>query len=77
VQIFHFNGSSPVTHYTGLLTTNPITQMFWDNSDHLYGISSAGLLYVGTVTPTKITSAPGSPYKITGPQDLIVQPLTP
>ena len=77
VQIFHFNGANPVTHYTGLLTTNPITQMFWDNSNHLYAISSAGLLYVGTVTPTKITQAPGSPYKITGPQDLIVQPLTP
>ncbi len=77
VQIFHFNGSNPVTHYTGLLTTNPITQMFWDNSNHLYAISTAGLLYVGTVTPTKITQAPGSPYKITGPQNLIVDPLTP
>jgi hypothetical protein len=77
VQIFHFNGSNPVTHYTGLLTTNPITQMFWDNSNHLYGISSDGLLYAGTVTPTKIISAPGSPYKIASPQNLIVQPLTP
>ncbi len=77
VQIFHFNGANPVTHYTGLLTTNPITQMFWDNSNNLYAISSVGLLYVGTVTPTKITQAPGSPYKITGPQNLIVDPLTP
>jgi len=76
LQVFHFNGANPVTHYTGLLTKDPITQMFWDNSNHLYAISSAGKLYVGTVTPTKIAMAPGSPYAVTGPQDLIVQPLT-
>jgi len=75
-QLFHFNASNPVTRYTGLLTTNPITQMFWDNSNHIYAISSDGYLYVATVTATKITSAPGSPYKIGGPESLIVQPLT-
>jgi 6-phosphogluconolactonase (cycloisomerase 2 family) len=75
-QLFHFNGSNPVTRYTGLLTTEPITQMFWDNSNHIYAISSDGYLYVATVTATKITSAPGSPYKIGGPESLIVQPLT-
>jgi hypothetical protein len=76
LQIFHFNGANPVTHYTGLLTKDPILQMFWDNSNHLYAISSAGKLYVGTVTPTKITMAPGSPYLVTDPQFVIVQPLT-
>jgi hypothetical protein len=59
-----------------LLTKDPILQMFWDNSNHLYAISSAGKLYVGTVTPTKITMAPGSPYLVTDPQFVIVQPLT-
>ena len=77
LQVFHFNGASPVTHYTGLLTKNPIVQMFWDNSDHLYAISSAGKLYVGTITPTKLAMAPGSPYSVMSPQHLIVQPLTP
>lgn len=76
LQVFHFNSASPVTHYTGLLTTDPITQMFWDNSNHLYAISSAGKLYVGTITATKITMAPGSPYEVTSPQNVIVQPLT-
>ncbi len=76
LQIFHFHGANPVTRYTGLLTKDPITQMFWDNSNHLYAISSAGKLYVATITPTKIAMAPGSPYSITGPQYVIVQPLT-
>jgi len=76
LQVFHFNGATPVTHYTGLLTKDPILQMFWDNSNHLYAISSAGKLYVGTVTPTKLAMAPGSPYTVTGPQYVIVQPLT-
>jgi hypothetical protein len=76
LQVFHFNGANPVTHYTGLLVNEPIMQMFWDNSNHLYAISSAGKLYVGTVTPTKIAMAPGSSYSVTGPQFVIVQPLT-
>jgi hypothetical protein len=76
LQVFHFNGANPVTHYSGLLTTDPIIQMFWDNSNHLYAISSAGRLYVWTITPTKIVMAHGSPYSVTGPQYVIVQPLT-
>jgi hypothetical protein len=76
IQVFHFNGANPVTHYTGLLIREPIAQMFWDNSDHLYAISGAGKLYVGTVTATKIAMAPGSPYAVVGPQFVIVQPLT-
>jgi hypothetical protein len=76
LQVFHFNGSGPVTKYTGLLTTDPITQMFWDNHNHLYAISSVGKLYVFAITPLKRAMAPGSPYSITGPQFVIVQPLT-
>ena len=76
LQIFHFNGSNPVTHYTGLLTKEPITQMFWDNDNHLYAISNtAGQLLVFTITPTTHAKAPGSPYAIASPQDIIVQPL--
>lgn len=82
LQVFHFNGASPITPYTGLLTTDSISQVnpstslvFWDNANHLYAISpSAGKLFVFTVTPTKVTQAPGSPYTIAKPQTLIVQP---
>jgi 6-phosphogluconolactonase (cycloisomerase 2 family) len=76
LQVFHFNGSNPVTHYTGLLTKEPINQMFWDNSNHLYAISNtAGKLLVFTITPATHQKAPGSPYAIAGAQDIIVQPL--
>jgi hypothetical protein len=75
LQIFHYNGASPITHYTGLLTGNQIDQMFWDNANHLYAISStANKLYVFTVTPTSATQATGSPYTIGHPQNIIVQP---
>jgi 6-phosphogluconolactonase (cycloisomerase 2 family) len=77
LQIFHFNGGGPLTHYTGLITTAPITQMFWDNNDHLYAISqTSGQLLVFTITPTAHKMAAGSPYAITQPQDIIVQPLS-
>jgi len=76
LQVFHFNGSNPVTHYTGLLTKEPISQMFWDNNNHLYAISNtAGELLVFTITPTTHQKAQGSPYAIPGAQDMIVQPL--
>ena len=76
LQVFHFNGANPITHDTGLLTTDPINQMFWDNTNHLYAISqSAGKLHVFTVTPTFAREAWGSPYPINNPEDLIVQPL--
>jgi hypothetical protein len=75
LQVFHFNGSKPITHYTGLLTKDLVNRVFWDNDNHLYAISqSANKLYVFTVTPTSIKHAPGSPYTITNPQDVTVLP---
>lgn len=46
LQVFHFNGANPIKPYTGLLTSDPINQMFWDDKNHLYAISynSAKLL---------------------------------
>jgi hypothetical protein len=77
LQIYHFNGASPVTSYTGLLATDDIAQFFWDNRNHLYAISStAGKLYVFTVTPEGYAEAPDSPYRVEDPQDIIVQPKT-
>jgi hypothetical protein len=76
LQIFHFNGASPITHYTGLLTTAEVDQFFWDNENHLYAIgTAANKLWVFTVTPTGYSQAPGSPYTINAPHDIVVQPL--
>jgi hypothetical protein len=76
LQIFHFNGSDPITHYTDRLSKDEIDQFFWDNQDHLYAISrTAGKLYVFTITPKSYSQAPGSPYTINMPRNIIVQPL--
>lgn len=59
LQVFHFNGASPVTHYTGLLSTGTVGAIKWDNNNHLYALvnskSSSGSDYrvaVFMVTPT-------------------------
>lgn len=76
LQVFHFNGANPITHYTGPLTSADVDQIFWDNNNHLYGISAtANKLWVFTVTPTSYSQAPGSPYSIHTPQSLRVMPL--
>ncbi len=75
LQIFHFNGANPITHYTGLIARNQIDQIFWDNDNHLYAISrSANKVFVFTVTPTSVSRAPGSPYTITNLQNITVLP---
>lgn len=75
LQVFHFNGADPITKYTGLLTTDEVNQVFWDNANHLYAIgATAGKLWVFTVTPTSVKQAPGSPYSIASPLDMVVLP---
>ena len=79
LQIFHFNGAAPITSYSALLLpTVNIDQLAWDNTNHLYALSySTGELYVYTVTPTSISEAPGSPYKVAnayGLNGLVVVP---
>lgn len=81
LQIFHFNGASPLTADTGLLENNPVSAMYWDNANHLYAITSyyngtttIFQLYVFTVTPTSAVAAPGSPYPVPNAASLIVQP---
>src|SRR6266850_6315599 len=77
LQIFHFHGSNPITRYTGLLTNVQVDQLSWDNHNQLYGISrSAGKLFVFTITPTSVRQAPGSPYTIANPQNIVVLPKT-
>ena len=75
LQVFHFNGANPVTHYTGLIVKDEIDQIFWDNDNHLYAIShTTGRLFVFTITPTGVSQAPGSPYTVTNPQNVTVLP---
>jgi hypothetical protein len=74
LQVFHFNGAQPITHYTSTLTKTPIDSIRWDHANHLYAIShSASKLFVYTITPTSVTQAPGSPYSISSPTALVVR----
>ncbi|MGA2558163.1 MAG: hypothetical protein ABSF17_00680 [Terracidiphilus sp.] len=71
-QVFHFNGSEPITHYSGLLQSGTYFLEFgWDKANHLYALG-IGKLFVYTVTPTSITEAPGSPYSIPEASSVIV-----
>jgi len=74
LRIFHFNGADPITPYTGVLTSDSVISMSWDNATHLY---AAGInkLYVFTITPTSYEQAPGSPYPIVDPGPIAVRSL--
>jgi hypothetical protein len=75
LEVFHFNGASPITPFSGKLTSAPIDQIHWDNANHLYALSdNAGKLYMFTVTSTSITEVPGSPYTIANANGLFVVP---
>lgn len=78
VEIFHFNGASPLTKYKTLLTNEKMFQFSWDNSNHLYALGNnlagEGVLYVFTVAEAGITEAAGSPYSVPNPFYLFVQP---
>jgi hypothetical protein len=75
LQVFHFNGADPITPYTGLLATDEIDQILWDNDNHLYAIGqAAGKLFVFTVTSTTNSQAPGSPHTIASPTSVFVLP---
>ena len=78
VQLFHFNDGSPLTKYKILSPNEANGQILWDNDNHMYALGSdaeGGKLWVYTVTPTSIKEAPGSPYSITNPGGMYVQPL--
>jgi len=79
LEIFHFNGANPITKFTGVLTSSPIVQVFWDNSGHVYALSqtyagSPSRLFIYTVSSKGVTEAPGSPHGISNAQNLIVLP---
>lgn len=79
LELFHFNGGNQVTKYKMLLAGDGISQILWDNANHMYALGTDnkgnGKLWIYTVTPTSVTAAPGSPYSIASPGGMAVQPL--
>jgi hypothetical protein len=74
-QVFHFNGSSPITHYTGVLhSSEKFVQFAWDSENHLYALSSTNL-HVYAATSTSIKEVSGSPYSIPEASSVIVLSL--
>ncbi len=76
LEIYHFNGANPITHFSGLITSMEIDGVKWDTSNHLYAISTkTNQLFVYTVTGTSVTESPGSPYTIKDPTALVTKSL--
>lgn len=77
LEVFNFNGASPITKLTGVLTTDTIDEVRWDNQNHLYAVSDAtGTLYAFAVSSSGATPISGSPYRIPNALDIAVLPLT-
>jgi len=75
LQLFQMNGTNAITQLTGLLTTTPLDQIFWDSGNHIYAISrSIGKLYIYNLSSTGVSQSPGSPHVIAGIRNLIVVP---
>lgn len=74
LQLFHFNGGSPITSTTGQIPVKGLmTTLKWDSSGHLYGLDSyTGVLRVYTVGSNGMTEDPGSPVPISGASGLFV-----
>ena len=71
IEIYKFNGASPLTPYKAVLSGTSINQVAWDSSNHLYAISeSENKLYVFTVTSTSVTE--DSSWSIGSPFQMIV-----
>jgi hypothetical protein len=71
-QLFHFNGSAPVTKFSPAIAAGDnLLEFGWDNNNHLYSLTGSALL-VYTVTPTSIEQAPGSPISIPEAGSVIV-----
>lgn len=74
-QIFHFNPTSSITHYSSVLQPkNAFEEFGWDKSNHLYALSKDGLR-VYNITTKSYTESPGSPVSIPGATSEIVVPL--
>lgn len=76
LEVLHYNGASAPTAFKTLLAGQPVQQVSWDKTGHLYAIvlqSGNGKLHVFNTSATSITEAPGSPYSIANPEAMVVQ----
>jgi len=74
-QVFHFNGSDPITKYTGVLHSGEnFLEFGWDKSNHLFALSQDAL-HVYSATSTSVKELPGSPYSIPQATSVIVLSL--
>jgi hypothetical protein len=65
VQVFHFNGASPITPFSGMVgTSGSIVHLGWDVWSHLYAWNVSNKLHVYDVTSSGVKEASGSPYVI-------------
>jgi WD40 repeat protein len=66
LQLFHFNGSQPITNFTQITGKSGwFSAMAWDKSNHLYALNGlSGRLHVYTVTSSGVVEAAGSPYTL-------------
>lgn len=72
LQIFHFNGSAPITPFRSLLLpATYIGPMAWDKNNHLYLLAGRGM-YVYTVTPTSISEVSGSPFPMASGSGMMI-----
>jgi hypothetical protein len=73
MQLYHYNGASPVTKFTGMVATHQIDQMYFDNTNHLYALSKVDQkVYVYTLGNSGTTYI-GS-YSVPSAAYIIVQP---
>jgi len=74
-QVFHFNGSAPITKYTGVFhSSENFLEFGWDKSNHLFALSQ-NALHVYSATSTSVKELPGSPYSIPQASSVIVLSL--
>jgi hypothetical protein len=71
-QVFHFNGSSPITKLSSVLLSGKVVSQFgWDKDNHLYVLTSDSL-HVYEVSSSSVKEVSGSPYSIPEAASLIV-----
>jgi hypothetical protein len=71
LQVFHFNGSNPITSYTGRIAWRSTYDLAWDTHNHLYSVGN-GAVQAWRITTTGWKQAAGSPYPMNGPLALTV-----
>jgi hypothetical protein len=76
LRIYHFNGSDPITKFTGSLGTGFFYDFAWDNDNHMYTFNqNTERVHVFSATPSEVKEVPGSPFTIPdGAMSLLVIP---